>query len=105
MGDGWEIDELLWDEYVVAHIARHDVTAAEVEEVVFGAATEWETQAPPPRQRLIAIGPTAANAKRILVVVCEMPSSRGTTVVVTARPATAREKRVYQERRNDDEQS
>lgn len=102
MAGDLEINELLWDGHVVAHIARHRVTAAEVEQVVFDPATEWEIQDRPPRARLVAVGPT--SEQRILFVVCEMPSRSGTSVCVTARPVTAQEQQVYEQRRSDDDE-
>lgn len=88
--------ELLWDEHNEAHIARHSVIPAEVEEVVFARATRWELQTSHHRPRLIAVGPTGAG--RLLFVVCELPTPAGRSVCVTARPATARERRVFEER-------
>lgn len=90
------IVELLWDEYNEAHIARHAVIPAEVEDVVFDSATRWEVQTSRRRPRLVALGPTRSG--RLLFVVCELPTPAGSSVCVTARPATARECRLYEER-------
>ncbi|MHB8294855.1 MAG: BrnT family toxin [Acidimicrobiales bacterium] len=87
--------ELLWDQHNEAHIARHAVTPTEVEDVVFGSATRWEVQTSHRRPRLVALGPTGNG--RLLFVVCEMPAATGTSVCVTARPATTREQRFYKE--------
>lgn len=93
---GVRVTELLWDQYNEAHIARHAVTPTEVEDVVFAPTTRWEVQTSHSRARLVALGPTSEG--RLLFVVCEMPASTGTSVCVTARPATDREQRFYQER-------
>ncbi len=93
---GVQLTELLWDQYNEAHIARHAVTSAEVEDVVFGPSTRWEVQTSHRLPRLVALGPT--SQRRLLFVVCEMPTSTGTSVCVTARPATDREQRFYQGR-------
>jgi uncharacterized DUF497 family protein len=93
---GVRIAELAWDEHNEAHIARHTVSQSEVEEVVFASAARWEVQTSHRRPRLVALGPTRGG--RLLFVVCEMPSPAGTSVCVTARPASARERRVYEER-------
>ncbi len=90
------VTELLWDEYNEAHIARHAVTTTEVEDVVFDQATRWEVHTSHRRERLVALGPTSSG--RLPFVVCEMPAATGTSVCVTARPATNREQRLYQGR-------
>ena len=93
---GVRLTELLWDQDNEAHIARHAVTPAEVEDVVFAPSTRWEVQTSHWRPRLVALGPTREG--RLVFVVCEMPGSTGASVCVTARPATDREQRFYQVR-------
>ena len=85
--------QLLWDEWNEAHVARHRVTPAEVEEVVFGERTRF-FEAPDGR-RVLAFGPTARG--RHLLVVTDAPSRGGSAYVVTARPMTTRELRAFEE--------
>lgn len=60
--DGVEITELLWDDQNVAHIARHDVTVSEVEEVVFGgSALFFDLDQPARPGRIGAFGVTTAG--------------------------------------------
>lgn len=70
-----EIRCLLWDEHNEAHIAGHQVTPAEVEEVVFGPATHWGRDDRARVGRLVARGVTSAS--RYLVVVCDTPTASG----------------------------
>lgn len=90
-----EITELLWDEQNVAHIARHDVTLAEVDEVVFGEVAVF---APVPNDRRpgrqAAYGRTAAG--RPLVVYLDTPTGEGRSYVLTARRMTQREERDFE---------
>lgn len=87
------ITGLLWDDNNEAHIARHEVTPAEVEEVVFGGATRFfEDDAHRPG-RLVAFGVT--DGGRWLVVVLDKPTSAGDAYVVTARPQSSRERRDF----------
>jgi uncharacterized DUF497 family protein len=93
---GVDIEELLWDEDNEAHIARHGVTPAEVEEVVRSPATRWEHDDKHRPGRLVAYGATAAG--RHLVAVCDTPSASALSYVVTARPMKPREKQAFKER-------
>ena len=88
------INRLLWDPWNVGHIARHEVTPAEVEQVCTGAFITRQSYA----GRLLLIGPT--YAERVLAVVLE-PLDDGAHYVVTARPASRRERRRYQEGTNE----
>ena len=84
------IERLIWDPWNVGHIARHDVTIREVEETCAGTFTSRHSYA----GRILIIGST--NDSRILAVVVE-PEGDGAYYVVTARPASRRERRRYQE--------
>jgi uncharacterized DUF497 family protein len=77
-----EFIRLVWDEWNVAHIARHEVLPNEAQEVcdvnpVFSEAYKG---------RIRVIGPT--NTGRMLTVILE-PEGENSYYVVTARPATA----------------
>jgi uncharacterized DUF497 family protein len=79
----------------MAHIAGHGVTPAEVDEVVFNAATRWAVDNRNRRGRLVARGTTAAG--RLLVVVCDSPTAGASSYPVTARPMSDRERRRFEE--------
>ena len=82
------IRRLIWDAGNVAHIARHDVSQEEVEEVCEGEFIHRETY----KGRLLIIGPTQTG--RILAIVLA-PEGEDVYYVVTARPADRRERRDY----------
>ena len=84
------IDRLIWDPWNVRHVGRHGVTLQEVEEVCVGTFTHRQSYA----GRILLVGST--NENRILAVVVE-PQGNGVYYVVTARPASRRERRGYQE--------
>lgn len=84
------IRRLIWDAWNVAHIARHQVSPKEVEEVCHGAPLVRQSH----KGRFLLIGPTFSG--RILVVVLA-PERRGVYYPVTARPASRKERRRYQE--------
>ena len=84
------IERLIWDPWNVGHIARHGVSMREVEEACTGTFAARHSYA----GRILLIGST--NDDRILAVVVE-PEGDGAYYVVTARPASRRERRRYQE--------
>jgi len=86
------IRRLVWDPGNVAHIARHQVTPEEVEDVCHGDYILGEAHT----GRLLLIGPTQAG--RMLAVVLE-PEAEETYDVVTARPADRKERRLYQQQK------
>jgi uncharacterized DUF497 family protein len=82
------IRRLLWDAWNVAHIARHQVTPEEVEEVCHGDPVVRAGY----RGRIVLIGPTGRG--RILSVILA-PLGRGVYYPVTAFPASRRMRRSY----------
>lgn len=94
------IRSLLWDEHNEAHVARHDVTLREVEQLVFAADTMFFVDDRVRRGRLLAFG---VVSDRYLVAVLDEPTSAGDAYVVTARPMTRREIHDYQEVRDAEE--
>ncbi len=93
--------ELLWDDHNLAHIARHDVRAAEVDEVVLGAGPLVAVESNRHRAgRLELFGRTEAG--RHLMVVTERPTSLGLAYVVTARPMSDAERRAFDRKVADD---
>lgn len=83
------IRKLLWDEWNVEHIARHDVTREEVEQACQGRLAIRETYS----GRFMAIGTTKAG--RILAIILH-PKPETAFYVVTARTADRKERRIYQ---------
>lgn len=85
------INELLWDEWNVAHIARHGVTSQEVEEVCRAGGMALQGG----KGRLVFIGLT--NDGRMLAVIlgAEPQAGEGVYYPVTARPAARKERQLY----------
>lgn len=84
------VRRLIWDAWNIAHIARHKVVPEEVEEVCHGTPIVLQTYA----DRLLVIGPAAAG--RMLSVVLDSEGrTNGVYYVVTARPASRRERRIF----------
>ena len=79
---------LRWDPWNVNHIAAHGVTINEVEEVCTGAFMSRLSYSNP----VMIIGPTLSG--RFLSVVLEA-TGEGSNYVVTARPSSRRERRLY----------
>ena len=84
------IDRLFWDAWNVAHIARHGVIPEEAQEVCRGPFIARQSYA----GRILLVGPTFSS--RMLAVVLE-PLDDAIYYVVTARPASRKERRLYQE--------
>lgn len=86
-----------WDEHNTAHIARHDVTPAEVEQVFANGARYLKTDEKPEVRDLV-IGET--DKGRVLIVSW---TKRGTLArTVTAYPANRKARKVYFERKRQD---
>ena len=84
------IRRLIWDPANVAHIARHQVTPDEVEQVCHGEYASSQTYA----GRLRIVGPTA---RRRMLTVILAPKGRSAFYPVTARPASRKERQRYTE--------
>ena len=87
-------DNLTWNPRNIEHIAQHDVTRNEVEEVCEGRFIFWESYG----GRFMIVGRTLAE--RALAVVLE-PDDDDMYYVVTVRPASRRERRLYREGTDD----
>ncbi|MBI4317159.1 MAG: BrnT family toxin [Chloroflexi bacterium] len=85
------IRRLIWDPWNVAHIADHQVIPEEVEEVCHGRPMTSTTL----EDRLRVVGPTLAG--RMLTVILAA-KEEGVYYLVTARPASRKERRLYQQR-------
>ena len=83
-------DALTWDERNTTHIKRHDVVPDEVEEVCNGRFIVLEGYA----GRFIIVGLTLTD-RMLSVVLAPMYQQR--YYVVTARPASRRERHLYRE--------
>ena len=84
------IVRLVWDEWNVRHIARHNIVPDEVEEVCHGDPYPEKGK----KGRLRLTGPTTSG--RMLVVVLDPGEEPGAYYPVTARPASRKERRAYQ---------
>ena len=81
---------LIWDEWNIAHIARHNVIPDEVEQVCFGDPVIQKGD----KGRKLLTGPT--DAGRMLSVVLDPEDEEGVYYPVTARPASRPERAHYQ---------
>ncbi len=87
------IRRLIWDPGNVAHIARHRVIPGEVEEVCYGEPVVQAGK----HGRLLAFGLTQSG--RMLTVVLGSTETTHDYYVVTARPASRRERQIYRTER------
>lgn len=86
------IKKLVWDEWNVAHIARHKVLPEEVGEVCRGTYIAYESY----DGRFEVIGET--KQKRILLIVLDPEPVNGEYYVVTAHTADRKDRLLYQEK-------
>jgi hypothetical protein len=86
--------ELFWNDDNEAHIARHDVTLAEVEEVV-NTRPRYETKGGD--NEVLVMGQTDAG-RHLLIVLVESRALPGAWYVVTARDLTNNEARTFREK-------
>ena len=84
------IERLAWDEWNLAHIRKHGVTAQEVEEILGHPFSREDTYKG--REQLIG----SIDTGRILsIVIGPVPGEDGSHYVFSARPASSRERRRY----------
>lgn len=90
---------MLWDDYNIEHIAKHGVKPAEVEQVVFGTGMKGPFEDNRSRTgRLVFFGFSGPTLnRRTLVAVTDRPTANGDAYVLSARPATDRERMKYME--------
>jgi len=86
------VQELLFDDWNEDHIAQHSVIPEEVEEVCLGDPFVSRTR----ERRLRVIGQTEVG--RYLTVILAL-RGRGVYYPITARDATAAERRLYHRRK------
>lgn len=82
------VQRLVWDDWNIAHIARHDMVPDDVEEVCHSDPIVSETYS----DRLRVVGLTGSG--EILTVILA-PEGDGGYYVVTARPASRKERQLY----------
>lgn len=87
------IRRLIWDDWNVAHIARHEVVPEEVEEVCHAKPVTSESY----KGRLRVVGPT--QRARMLTVILAPQGDEGIYYPVTARPADRKERTNYRQQR------
>lgn len=81
---------LIWDEWNVRHIARHNVTLDEVEEVCHGDPFPEKGK----KGRVRITGSTISG--RMLAIILDPEKEPGVYYPVTARQASRKERRTYQ---------
>jgi uncharacterized DUF497 family protein len=86
------IKRLIWDDWNIKHIARHNVKTGQVEQVCHGNYITQSTYG----GRILVIGPTKAG--RVLATILA-PKGKDTYYPVTARPADRKERRMYQQQK------
>ncbi len=82
---------LVWNEWNIKHIARHNVISDEVEEVCHHDPLVQEGK----KGRLLIIGFTKNG--RMLTVVLDPEEEKGVYYPVTARDSSRKEKRLYKQ--------
>ena len=85
----------LWDKENISHIARHDVSQAEAEQVIGNNPFDLERQIRNGEQRILHLGETAAARLLFVVVTVRNQKLR----VVTAFPANRKARKFYAEQK------
>jgi uncharacterized DUF497 family protein len=86
------IHEFVWPQERIDHIARHDVTPEEVEDVCFGDPLIQRAKSEGENPVYYMLG-QSTSGRYLFCVVIAFPD--GTGYPVTARPMTNKEKRLY----------
>ena len=89
-----KIHELIWPEDRIDHIAAHDVTPEEVEEVCFSSPLILRAKSGGVNPVYYVLGRTAAG-RYLFCVVIQFPDGKG--YPVTARSMTPKEKRRFRQ--------
>lgn len=92
-----KVNEFIWLEDRIDHIARHSVIPEEVEEACFGRSFVQRAKSEGRNPVYYVLGQTAAG-RYLFCVVIRFPDGKG--YPVTARPMTAKERRRYTQWRN-----
>lgn len=91
------IDEFIWPEERIVHIAAHGVTPEEVEEACFGNSLVQRAKSEGKNPLYYILGQTDAG-RYLFCVLIRFPNGKG--FPVTAREMTAKEKRRYRKWKN-----
>lgn len=91
-----EVRRLVWGPWNVSHIRRHQVTPREVEEVCHDDPLVQQGR----EGRLALVGRTGAD--RVLTVILDLLVD-GSHYVVTARPASRKERALYSREKGKDD--
>ncbi len=97
MGLGMKIHELIWPQDQIEHIAQHNVTPNEVEEVCMGKPFIQRAKSQGENPVYYVLGQTNAG-RYLFCVVIRFADGRG--YPITARAMTDKEKRRYRQRRD-----
>jgi uncharacterized DUF497 family protein len=95
MADVFYAEHLNWDDWNLEHITKHDVVREEAEEVIFGGPVVFKSY----KERLVLIGPTSLG-RMLAVIVGAVPGSSHVYYVFSARPASRKERRYYEQQKN-----
>ena len=94
-----KIRQIVWPEARIEHIACHQVTPEEVEEVCFGRAFVQRAKSEGENPVYYVLGQTDAG-RYLFCVIIQFPDGNG--YPVTARPMTDTERYRFQKRRKND---
>ena len=92
-----KIDQLIWTEDRVDHIAEHGVRPEEVEDVCFGRSLIQRAKSAGENPVYYVLGQSEAG-RYLLCVVIQFPDRKG--FPVTARPMTPKERRRFNQWKN-----
>ena len=84
-----KVKKLVWDSWNIAHIARHDVTPDEVEQVCHTEPLVQEGK----RKRLLVVGPT--DNGRMLAVILDKEEEKDAYYPITAYKASKKLIKIY----------
>ena len=90
------IKRLIWDKWNIAHIAKHKIIPDEVEKICHSAALVEKGHT----GRLLIIG--LAKVNKMITVIVDPESEEGVYYVVTARPSSKRERKIYKDKKGDE---
>lgn len=85
------IHRLIWDDWNIAHIARHGIIPEQVDEVCHGQPLAHSTY----KNRIRLVGPTMKS--RLLTIILAPTGKEGIYYPVTARPSDRKERKIYKE--------
>ena len=87
----YNIEELIWDEWNIEHIKKHEVCVNEIEEVCNKPINSFKSY----QNRLIVLGKT--NNGRLLTLVL-MKKNKGVYYLITARDMSRKERKLINEK-------